>query len=238
MKRNDLDIYERHAHEWWEPGSPTFRSLQAITKFRLSLIDRWFGDVSGKTILDLGCGGGLLSAPLSERGAKMIGVDLSPASVEEARKRSRSDAQYICADIRTVPLPSRIADHIILGDVLDHVSDYHRVLEETSRLLRPGGLAFMSTINRNPLASFLAVTVGENIGLVPKGTHDPKMFVKPKELAEKAERAGLKLLRWQGERPALGKTVRTWAIHFASCRSLSIAYSGLFQRLSDTRSLN
>jgi len=238
MVRNDLQLYERYAHEWWEAGSPTFRSLQAITKFRLALLQRWFGEVSGKTVLDLGCGGGLLCAPLSHRGGKVTGVDLSPASLEQAKRRSAADAQYFAADIRNVPLPPRIADLIILGDVLDHIPDYESVLGETARLLKPGGLVFMSTLNRNPLASFLAVTVGEGIRLVPKGTHDPKFFVKPKELAEKAERVGLEAIEWQGERPAIRKTVRTWAVHFTACRSLSIAYSGLFRRVSDSERFN
>ncbi len=230
VKQNDLDMYEVFADEWWSEGGSRFRSLRAISDFRLKLIDQWIPHSKDLTVLDLGCGGGFLCAPLSKQGSTVIGVDISPASLKAAQTQSDPSARFICADIRSVPLPSGSADIVLLGDVLDHLPDYPEALKEASRLLRPGGLAFVNTINRNPLSRLLAVTIGESIGLIPKGTHDPDLFITPRELSQAAERFGMFPLRWQGERPAIFRTAINWTIHFAATRSLAVAYSALFQK--------
>ena len=224
---NDLQLYEKFASDWWCPRGGIFRSLRGISKFRLELISRWIPDIQNKTLVDLGCGGGLLSAPLSKKGAIVTGVDLSAASLREAKAHSAESAQYIQSDIRHVPLPDKMADVVLLADVLDHLADYPVALAEARRILKPGGYVFINTINRNLVSKLLAVTIAENINLVPKGTHDPSMFIRPSELEEAATNAGFKVIEWQGERPAIAKTVRNWAIHFAPCRNLSVAYSAL-----------
>ncbi len=226
-KTNNLEIYETYASEWWHPAGGKFRSLRGISEFRLNLLRRWVPAIHEKTVLDLGCGGGLLCAPLSMDGAMVIGVDLSAASLEQARNHSAATARFFKADVRSVPLPDRSADVVLIADVLDHIPDYEQVLAEARRLLRAGGCVFINTINRNFFSRLLAVTVGENIGLIPKGTHDPALFIRPEELSAAAERQDFSVAFWQGERPALRSTIREWAIYFAPCRSLAVAYSAL-----------
>ena len=230
IRRNDLELYENYAEEWWDPESPRFKSLQHITPFRLELLESWIPELTSLRIIDLGCGGGLLAAPLSKRGARVTGIDRSPGSVAQAKKHSDPSAVFFAGDIRHVDLPDASAELVLLADVLDHIHDYELVLAETYRLLVPGGYAFVNTINRTFLAKLLAVTIGENIGLVPPGTHDPAMFIRPKELASHAEAVGFRVCKWQGERPAIRKTWNSWAVHFAPMKSLSVAYSALLQK--------
>ncbi len=231
-RRNNLDIYEDFSEEWWEAASPVFRSLQKITIYRLQLLRKWIPDLHSQTVVDLGCGGGLLSSPLSKSGSKVYGFDISLKSLAQARKHSAESAVYAWGDIRSVDFPSASADVVLLADVLDHLPDYEKTLAEAFRIVRPGGKVFVNTLNRTILCRLLAVHVAENIGLVPKGTHDPKLFIRPAELQKAAGRQGLHVLSWQGERPALRETWRTWAIHFAGTKSLSIAYSALLERSS------
>jgi len=227
LKSNDLELYETYAEDWWLPSGGMFSSLRGISKFRLALINNWIPEIAELDVVDLGCGGGLLSAPLSRAGSRVTGVDISAGSLAQALNHSDPTARYIQSDIRKVPLPNEHADVVILADVLDHIPNYEVVLREAARLLRPGGRVFINTINRNPLSRLLAITVGENIGLVPKGTHDYELFIKPQELQERAEAEGFRVESWQGERPAFIRTVRNWAIHFVGTDSLSIAYSAL-----------
>lgn len=215
-----------------------FRSLQGITKFRLQLIEAWCGPFSGKCVIDLGCGGGLLAVPVHALNADVVGLDLSGKSLAAARaqagkSKSLGAASFLLSDFRRTPLRSGIADVVLLADVLDHVSDYKLCLAEAARLLKTGGRVYVSTINRNLLSWLLAIVLGENLGLVPKGTHDHRLFIRPRELEVAANLVGLRVLSWQGEKPHLRKTLRNWAIHFAPTRSLSVAYSVLLQRGED-----
>lgn len=229
-KRNDLEMYETFATDWWNRDSGRFRSLQGISEFRLQALTEWIPGIERKTVVDLGCGGGLLCAPLSHRGCRVIGVDRSPASLRVAEEHSAPSARYIEADIRHVPLPDECADVVILADVLDHLPDYDIALREAVRLLRPHGLVYVNTINRNFLSWLLAIVVGENVGLIPKGTHDFALFIRPAELVDAARKAGLTVKGFQGERPDLARTIRHWAIHFAPTRSLSVAYSAFLEK--------
>lgn len=235
-RKNDLSMYELYAHEWWASSRSRFRSLQGISKFRLQTLQQWVPDICKKDVIDLGCGGGLLSAPLSKLGANVIGVDISQRSLAEATKQSAPSARYLCSDVRDVPLPSHSADVVIIADVLDHIPNYPRVLIEARRLIRDDGYLYINTINRNFFSKFLAVTLGENIGLVPKGTHDPSLFIKPRELEDAAQSSGFRVLDWKGERPAIWETVSTWSIHFAPSKSLLIAYSALLAPVAPGKS--
>lgn len=227
---NDLTIYERYAEEWWQPDSPRFRSLQKVTEFRLQQIDKWFGSVTNKNIVDLGCGGGLLSLPLLKRGAKVTGVDISPASIEVAENVAQGTGRFFCSDVREVPLPSASFDYALLADVLDHLPDYPRALQEAARLLKPGGLLYVNTINKTFRSWLFAILLGEGLGLIPPGTHDWRLFIPHRELIEQAKPHCLSLQSYQGERADIGKTIRNWAITFRPSPSLAIAYSTLFRR--------
>ena len=232
--RADPTLFERHARDWWNERSPAFRSLHAVNEFRVALLASWLGArISGATVVDLGSGGGLLAEPMARAGAaRVIGVELGKASVVAARAHANGTGvlAYVRADLQSVPLRSGCADVVLLADVLEHVPSWRAAVAEASRLLRPKGLLYVNTLNRTWRARLLAVTLAEGIGLVPRGTHDARMFIKPDELVEAAGDAGLGLLRLQGERPRLVRTLLARAIHLAPSRGTSVIYSALFER--------
>ena len=227
---NDLTIYENHAEDWWNPRSLYFRSLQNISPLRVSMIADWCGELAGRSVIDLGCGGGLLSIPLLDRGAQVTGVDISPRSVSTASKRAAGRGRFLTADIRSVPLADASADIVLLADVLDHLPDYPRAIAEAKRLLRPGGKLFVSTINRTWRATLLAVWLGEGLRLIPPGTHDPKLFIRPDELRSACNVIGLVERQRSGEVVDVLRTVARWAITLRPSRDCSVAYAALFQK--------
>lgn len=229
VKRNDLEIYERQAAHWWDATHAAFRSLHSVNEFRRELLVEWLGrELPGARAVDLGCGGGLVSSVLRAAGARVVGLDLSRASVTSAR--DHVDASFVRADLRRAPLASACADVVVLADVLEHVDDRPAVLAEAARLLRSGGACFVSTLNHTWRARWLAVHVAEGIGLIPRGTHEPELFVAPETLRAEARCAGLELERIQGERVRVLPTVRRRAIVLARSSDVSIAYSALLRK--------
>lgn len=228
--RNDLSIYDTQASGWWDPSSLAFRSLQSITVFRLEQLFSWVGDVQGKVVVDIGCGGGLMSVPLAQRGARVTGFDLSEPSLAEARRHAPDGALFVEADARSVPFPKSAADIVILADILDHIADYDTVLAEVARILRPGGYLYVNTINRTWQSWLLAYQLGEMLRLIPPGTHDFSLFIKPAELKKAAENNHFTTCSWQGEAPDILQTAMKWAIVFQKTDSLAVAYSALFKR--------
>lgn len=238
--RNDLTIYDTHATEWWNEASPEFRSLHRVQRLRASILDEWAGDeIVGRRVVDLGCGGGLMSEALAERGATVVGIDRSVPSLRAARDHvgSRPDAdigarvRYVVGDLRRVPLPASWADGVVLADVLEHLDRPHEALDEAARLLRTGGWLYASTINRTWRARALAVHLAEGLGFIPKGTHDPRLFVRPDELRRIALDRGLLVERLVGEVPDLWSAVRHRAVEMRSGRSTAIAYSVLLRKV-------
>lgn len=230
--RNDLELYDRHAADWWDPRSAAFRSLHAVNEFRRGLIHEWLGErLVGALVVDLGCGGGLLAEPLAHSGARVLGVDLSHGSLSAASQRpGEGERVYVRGDLAKAPVASGVADIAILADVLEHVPDVGAAVAEAARVLKPEGLLYVNTINRTWRAHLLAVTVAEGLKLVPRGTHDPAMFVRPRELLEHAARHGLASRGMQGEAPAVWSTLRAWTVRLRKSRSLAVMYSALFQK--------
>lgn len=232
--RNDLDLYDRHASDWWDAGSRAFRSLHRVKAHNLREIDaRWGTHLRGATVVDLGCGGGLLTIPLAERGARTIGIDLSSgslrAAVREAERRG-VECRFVAGDVLCPPLDAGCADFVVLADVLEHLSDPPAAIAAATRLLRRGGRMFVNTINRTSKARLLAVTLAEGLGFVPRGTHDAALFVRPDELQAMAEHAGLKVEEFVGEAPRLLATLRSGAIELRGTPDLSVLYSAFLCR--------
>lgn len=226
---NDLDIYERHARDWWNPKAPAFRSLHAINGFRAELVREWLGaQLRGATVLDLGCGGGLLAEPLMRAGARVFGADIGLQSVRAAA--AKLGKRFVQADLRHAPFASASADIVLLADVIEHVEGVERALLEAARVLRPSGWLYVNTLNRTRKASWLAVTIAEGLGLVPRGTHDPRMFITPDELTRYAANAGLHLERTQGESVRLLTTLTRWAVTLRPSDDTSVTYSALFRK--------
>ncbi len=192
--RNDLTIYDKAADSWWSDDIRWVRTLKNLVPGRL----RWFDariDWQGKTVLDLGCAGGFMAEAMASRGANVTGIDPAAEAIAAARSHARSQGLRIGYDVgvgEALPYDAAAFDAVVCVDVLEHVTDLHKVLAEVARVLRPGGLFLYDTINRNPLASLATITIAEDLlRLLPRGTHDPAMFIKPAELQRALQGAGL-----------------------------------------------
>ncbi|AGY91709.1 3-demethylubiquinone-9 3-methyltransferase [Spiribacter curvatus] len=192
--RNNLEIYDAVADQWWSDEIRWVRTLKNLVPGRLSWMDRQF-DWAGQTVLDLGCAGGFMAEALADRGARVTGIDPATEAIEAARAHARGNNRAIDYDVgvgESLPYSDARYDAVVCVDVLEHVQDLGQVLSEVHRVLKPGGRFLFDTINRNPLARFATITVAEDIlRLLPRGTHDPALFIRPDELRTALENAGL-----------------------------------------------
>ncbi|MDW3223967.1 MAG: bifunctional 2-polyprenyl-6-hydroxyphenol methylase/3-demethylubiquinol 3-O-methyltransferase UbiG [Paracoccaceae bacterium] len=194
VKRNNLEIYDEVAAQWWSDDIRWVRTLKNLVPGRLAWFDRHV-DWSGIEVLDLGCAGGFMAEALSDRGARVTGIDPAAQAIKAARGHAQMSGRSIEYDVgvgEDLPYDDARFDAVVCVDVLEHVTDLTKVLAEVERVLKPGGLFLFDTINRNPISRLGAVIVAENIlRLLPKGTHDPALFIKPRELRVALERAAL-----------------------------------------------
>ncbi len=211
--RNKQEIYDEAAAQWWSEDIRWVRTLKNLVPARLKFFDRhitW----GGKKVLDLGCAGGFMAEAIARRGAKVTGIDPARHAIEAARGHARQEGLHIRYEVgkgEALPYPDASFDAVVCVDVLEHVSDLQQVLNEVARVLEPGGLFLFDTINRNPIARLATITMAENLlRLLPKGTHDPEMFIKPEELTEGLEKAGLV----PGKMAGLGPTGLTRRMDF------------------------
>ncbi|MEM9439509.1 MAG: bifunctional 2-polyprenyl-6-hydroxyphenol methylase/3-demethylubiquinol 3-O-methyltransferase UbiG [Pseudomonadota bacterium] len=183
--RNDLSIYDAVASNWWTGQTRWVRTLSKLVPARLAHFDRII-DWTDKDVLDLGCAGGFMAEALAKRGAVVTGIDPAEQAIEAARAHASQEDLTIRYDVgvgEALPYPPNNFDAVVCVDVLEHVEDLERVIEESSRVLRPGGLFLFDTINRNPLAHLVVITFAEDwLRLLPKGTHDQERFIRPGEL--------------------------------------------------------
>lgn len=184
-ERNNLAIYDDVAHLWWSDDIRWVRTLKNMVPGRLSWFDKAI-DWRGKDVLDLGCAGGFMAEALDTRGAVVTGIDPAKDAIAAARAHARQTERNIRYDIgvgEALPYDNASFDAVVCVDVLEHVRDLGQVMREIARVLRPGGILMFDTINRNPLARFVTITIAEDLlQILPKGTHDPKLFIKPAEL--------------------------------------------------------
>ena len=184
------------AHRWWDPESE-FKPLHQINPLRLDWIDR-IAPLSGKSALDVGCGGGILAEAMARRGARVKGIDLSDKALKVAQlhlleSRLEVDYEAISAEDLAARSPAS-CDVVTCMELLEHVPDPASTVRACAQLARPGGQVFFSTINRNPKSYLLAVIGAEYVlKLLPKGTHDYMKFIKPSELARHCRDAGLEV---------------------------------------------
>lgn len=192
----EVEKFSQLAHRWWDATSE-FKPLHDINPLRLDYIDRAVG-LGGKSVLDVGCGGGILAESMAARGARVTGIDAGESPLKVAQLHlleSGLDVDYRLAAAEELAgeMP-RAFDIVTCMEMLEHVPDPGSTVTACSSLLRPGGHAFFATINRNPKAYLFAVIGAEYVlRLLPRGTHDYARFVKPSELAAMCRKAGLSL---------------------------------------------
>jgi 2-polyprenyl-6-hydroxyphenyl methylase/3-demethylubiquinone-9 3-methyltransferase len=183
--RNDLTIYDTHAAAWWSDEVRWVRTLKNMVPARLRHFDG-YTDWEGAEVLDLGCAGGFMAEALHDRGARLQGIDPAAEAIAAAKAHAEATGREIGYAVgvgEALPYAMDSFDAVVCVDVLEHVADLPRVLGEVARVLRPGGWFFFDTINRTRLARFAVVTVAEDVlGLLPRGTHDPALFIRPRDL--------------------------------------------------------
>jgi len=190
----ELAKFSALAHRWWDPGSE-FKPLHDINPLRLDHIDR-IAPLAGKTVVDVGCGGGILSEAMARAGANVTGVDLSAKALGVARLHGLESGvavtyRLVAAEALAAESPGRFAV-VTCMEMLEHVPDPDAIVAACAALTRAGGTVVVSTISRSLKAYALAVVAAEYVlGLLPKGTHDYAKFRTPAEVAGYARRAGL-----------------------------------------------
>jgi 2-polyprenyl-6-hydroxyphenyl methylase/3-demethylubiquinone-9 3-methyltransferase len=198
----ELAKFSDLAHRWWDPESE-FRPLHQINPLRLTWIDDLV-PIRGKTVLDVGCGGGILADAMARKGAEVLGIDLATKALRVAQLHAL-EAQTEGVTYREISA-EKLADEqpasfdvVTCMEMLEHVPDPASVVRACATLVKPGGWVFFSTINRNPKAFLFAIVGAEYVlNLLPRGTHEFAKFIKPSELSAYARAAGLDLQHTRG----------------------------------------
>ncbi|CUA86447.1 MULTISPECIES: bifunctional 2-polyprenyl-6-hydroxyphenol methylase/3-demethylubiquinol 3-O-methyltransferase UbiG [Gulbenkiania] len=198
----ELDKFSQLAHKWWDRNSE-FKPLHDINPLRLAYVEEHAGGLTGKKVLDVGCGGGILSESMALRGAQVTGIDLAKKSLKVAQLHSLESGvqvDYRCIAVEALAEEAPAAyDVVTCMEMLEHVPSPESVVHSCMTLVRPGGIVFFSTLNRN-LKSYLMAVVGAEyvLGLLPRGTHDYARFLRPSELSRMARNAGLSIVDVRG----------------------------------------
>ena len=198
---NEVKKFEDLASRWWDPNSE-FKPLHEINPLRLNFIDQR-AQIEGKTVLDIGCGGGILSESMAARGAQVTGIDAGKAPLTVARLHALEsgidvDYRHITAEGLAAEMPASF-DIVTCMEMLEHVPNPASVLKACAELVKPGGHVFLSTINRTPKAYAFAIVGAEYLlQLLPKGTHEYNKFITPAELEQWSREAGLSFTEIQG----------------------------------------
>ena len=201
VHEHELRKFGALAGRWWDPAGE-FRTLHAVNPLRLQFI-RAYADLPGAKVVDVGCGGGILSEGLARAGAKVLGIDLAEELLEVAEQHGRDSG--LTVEYRRVSVEALAEeqpgafDHVTCMEMLEHVPDPVSVVRACARLTRPGGRVFFSTLNRNLKAYLLAIVGAEYLlRMIPRGTHDFSSFIRPSELGRWGREAGLELLGIDG----------------------------------------
>lgn len=191
----ELEKFSQVAHKWWDTSSE-FKPLHDINPLRLDYISQQAGGLAGKRVVDVGCGGGILSEGLARAGAEVLGIDLAKKSLKVAQLHaleSGVQVAYRCVPVEDLAeeQPGQF-DVVTCMEMLEHVPDPQSVVRACATLVKPGGTVCFSTLNRNLKSYALAVLGAEYVlNMLPRGTHEYARFLKPSELGRMARHAGL-----------------------------------------------
>jgi 2-polyprenyl-6-hydroxyphenyl methylase/3-demethylubiquinone-9 3-methyltransferase len=199
----ELAKFSELAHKWWDPESE-FRPLHQINPLRLGWIEQCAGPLDGRRIVDIGCGGGILSEAMARKGAQVLGADLAERSLKVAQLHAMEagidNVRYreVAAETLADEQPGQF-DIVTCMEMVEHVPDPAAIVAACATLVKPGGWVFLSTLNRNP-KSFLFAIVGAEylLRLLPAGTHEYAKFIRPSGLATWCRSSGLELLHTRG----------------------------------------
>lgn len=185
----ELAQFDRPDLDWWDPQGP-MQALHAINPARFQYVEEYC-ELAGQAVLDIGCGGGLLTESLAHAGANATGLDLSSTALGQARSHGQEqalDIEYLEQDANALAQQRPEAfDVVTCMELLEHVPDFAALLGDCEQLLRPGGSLFVSTLNRTVSAFMLAIVGAEHLaGILPVGTHRYDRFIRPSELAQTA----------------------------------------------------
>ncbi len=194
VKTSEIEHFNEQAAFWWDEQGP-FKTLHHINPVRTDYVKQ-FVNLSGKSVLDVGCGGGVFSESMATNGAKVTAIDLAQDSLEVAKLHLYENDLKI--DYKKISVEDFATnnqacfDVIVCMEMLEHVPDPQSIVNACAKILKPGGWLFLSTINRSAKAMALGIFVAEHVmGLVPKGTHHFDQLIKPSELSKGVEKAGL-----------------------------------------------
>jgi 2-polyprenyl-6-hydroxyphenyl methylase / 3-demethylubiquinone-9 3-methyltransferase len=217
----DNEYYEAMDELWWDPAGPA-AILHAINRPRVDFYLKELGDLGGRLVLDAGCGGGLVARELAAAGAEVVGVDRSLGSLGVARRavgrrgpgnpegvpRSIGSFKPAQGRLERLPFADGGFDAVVAADVLEHLPDLPAAVDELARVLAPGGSFLFDTVNRTPWSWFTAVFGLERVlRMVPRGTHDWRLFIRPAELDRLLRGAGLVPVELCGLAPQIGPGV-------------------------------
>lgn len=209
---DEISRFAKDSADWWNPEG-AFAPLHRMTPARMRFIKDSIGDVQGKTILDIGCGGGLISVPLARLGAKVTGIDADSQAIAVATQHAQKEqlpVTFINGAAENLVAQRKTFDVVLALEVIEHVENPALFVQLCADLVKPDGMVIFSTLNRTWKSYALGIIAAERIlNWVPAGTHDWKKFIRPSELAKMSKDAGLVL------RDAKGMVYRPLSNEFA-----------------------
>lgn len=201
IDQSEIDKFSQLAHNWWDLNGD-FKPLHEINPLRLGFISQ-HAPLSGLNVLDVGCGGGILSEAMAKSGATVTGADMAKKSLQIAQLHALEgglNIDYQCVSVEDLAraMPAGF-DVVTCMEMIEHVPDPASVIRACTELVKPGGWVFLSTLNRN-LKSYVQAVIGAEyvLGLMPRGTHDYKKFIKPSEMVRMCRHVGLSLVDQRG----------------------------------------
>jgi 2-polyprenyl-6-hydroxyphenyl methylase/3-demethylubiquinone-9 3-methyltransferase len=202
LNSSECKKFDELGMDWWNPRG-RLAALHKINPVRFKYFSSKTGDLEGRRVLDIGCGGGLLAEEFAKEGAIVTGIDLSPVSIDAAREHAKGSGVEI--DYR-VASPAELVkedmkpyDTVICAEVLEHVDDLEGFIRDSCALLKEGGFIFFGTINKTLSARFFAIFVAEDVvGMIPPGTHDFERFIRPSMLVNIFRKNGVKIEEIKG----------------------------------------
>ena len=224
---HEINKFGSQAERWWDRNGE-FKTLHDVNPLRINFIQKFISPQSMR-IVDVGCGGGILTEGLAKKGADMLGIDLSEDLIDIADLHGlesgvKTNYKKISAEALAEAEPASF-DHVVCMEMLEHVPEPGSVIAACAKMAKPGGYVFFSTLNRKPKAYLLAIVAAEHVlKMLPAGTHDYKTFIKPSELSQSARDAGLEL---QG---MIGIHYNPLTKNFSLSDDIDINYIAAFKR--------